>query len=89
MARLRWVVRALPMVAGIVFLLWLVLLAPKLLIPARSPGSLADVRDPAKRHELEDGRLKLQNDVRTPVCSKLSAVALSPLAPSLPTDSYR
>jgi hypothetical protein len=39
--------------------------APRLLVPARSDASLQDVTDPAKRHELEDARLKLQNDVRT------------------------
>jgi Pentapeptide repeats (8 copies) len=54
-----------------------VLLAPKLLVPARSPGSLADVQDPAKRHELEDGRLKLQNDARTSLLQALGGAVVA------------
>jgi pentapeptide repeat protein len=52
-------------VLGLALLLWLVLVAPGLLVPARSAAALRDVTDPAKRHELQDARLKLQNDVRT------------------------
>ena len=45
--------------------LWLVLLAPRLLVPAQSNASLRDVTDPVKRQQLVDERLNLQNDVRT------------------------
>ena len=72
--RLRWVV---PIVIGVAFLLWLVLLAPKLLVPARSDRSLTDVPDPGKRHELEDARLKLQNDVRTSLLQAIGGAAIT------------
>jgi hypothetical protein len=72
--RLRWVV---PTVIGVVFLLWLILLAPKLLVPARSDASLQDVTDPAKRHELEDARLKLQNDVRTTLLQAIGGAVIA------------
>jgi hypothetical protein len=72
--RLRWVV---PTVVGVVLLLWLVLLAPQLLVPARSDASLHDVADPAKRHELEDGRPKLQNDVRTTLLQALGGAVIA------------
>jgi hypothetical protein len=72
--RLRWVVLT---VIGVVFLLWLVLLAPKLLVSARSDASLQDVTDPAKRHELEDARLELQNDVRTTLLQALGGVVIA------------
>jgi hypothetical protein len=72
--RLRWGV---PAVIGVVFLLWLVLLAPNLLVPARSDASLHDVADPAKRHQLEDGRLKLQNDVRTTLLQALGGAVIA------------
>jgi hypothetical protein len=64
------------MIVGVAVLLWLVLLAPKLLVPARSNASLADVPDPGKRHELQDARLKLQNDVRTTLLQGLGGVAV-------------
>ena len=73
--RLRWVVLT---VIGVVFLLWLVLLAPKLLVSARSDASLQDVTDPAKRHELEDARLELQNDVRTTLLQALGRQLVIP-----------
>lgn len=60
--RARWVVAV---VLAATFVAWLVLSAPRLLVPAASDASLRDVADPAKRHELQDNRLKLQNDVRT------------------------
>jgi Pentapeptide repeats (8 copies) len=73
LVRFRW--PALTIIA-IGLLLWLVLLAPKLLVPARSSASLGDVKDSAKRHELEDSRLKLQNDVRTTLLQGLGGAVL-------------
>jgi hypothetical protein len=72
-SRLGW-----PAVAalGLVLLLWLVLVAPALLVPARSAASLRDVRDPARRHELQDARLRLQNDVRTTLLQALGGAAV-------------
>jgi pentapeptide repeat protein len=64
------------MVLGVAFLLWLVLLAPKLLVPELSDASLSDVADPVKRHELQDARLKLQNDVRATLLQGLGGIAL-------------
>lgn len=72
--RLRSVVL---LIIGLAFLLCLVLLAPKLLVPARSDASLHDVADPAKRHELEDARLKLQNDVRTTLLQALGGAVIA------------
>ena len=70
---LRWIAGT---IVGVAFLLWLVLAVPKLLVPARSGASLADVPDPGKRHELQDARLKLQNDVRTTLLQGLGGVAV-------------
>jgi hypothetical protein len=61
---------------GIGFLSWLIVFAPRLIAPARSSASLTDVADRAKRHELEDARLRLQNDVRTTLLQALGGVAL-------------
>jgi Pentapeptide repeats (8 copies) len=72
--RLRSVVL---LIIGLAFLLCLVLLAPKLLVPARPDASLHDVADPAKRHELEDARLKLQNDVRTTLLQALGGAVIA------------
>jgi hypothetical protein len=69
----RWVAAA---VLGAAFMLWLVLFAPRLLIPAASQASLRDVTDAAKRHELQDSRLKLQNDVRTTLLQGLGGLAV-------------
>jgi hypothetical protein len=44
------------------FVLWLVLVGPRMLVPK---PSLKTVADPVRRQELEDARLKLQNEVRT------------------------
>jgi uncharacterized protein YjbI with pentapeptide repeats len=60
-------------VLGVAFVLWLVLFAPRLLVP---PASLRDVTDAAKRHELQDSRLKLQNDVRTTLLQGLGGLAV-------------
>jgi uncharacterized protein YjbI with pentapeptide repeats len=71
--RARWVTAAL---LGVAFLLWLVLFAPRLLVPPASDASLRDVTDAAKRHELQDSRLKLQNDVRTTLLQGLGGLAV-------------
>jgi hypothetical protein len=57
-------------------LLWLVLFAPRLLVPSASTDSLSDVPDPAKRHELQDNRLKLQNDARATLLQGLGGLAV-------------
>jgi Pentapeptide repeats (8 copies) len=62
--------------AGVAFLLWLVMFAPRLLVPYASRDSLNDVADPAKRHELQDNRLKLQNDARTTLLQGLGGLAV-------------
>ena len=64
------------MVLGAVFLLWLVLLAPRLVVPELSDTALRDVDDSVKRHELQDARLKLQNDVRATLLQGLGGIAL-------------
>jgi hypothetical protein len=61
---------------GLAFVLWLVLFAPRLLVPTESTDSLSDVPDPAKRHELQDSRLKLQNDARTTLLQGLGGLAV-------------
>jgi uncharacterized protein YjbI with pentapeptide repeats len=58
------------------FLLWLVLFAPRLLVPPASDASLRDVTDAAKRHELRDSRLKLQNEVRTTLLQGIGGLAV-------------
>ena len=63
-------------VLGVLVLVYLVTFAPRLLVPERSAESLHDVRDPVKRSELQDARLKLQNDVRTTLLQGLGGVAL-------------
>jgi uncharacterized protein YjbI with pentapeptide repeats len=68
--RARWIAAA---VLGVAFVLWLVLFAPRLLVPA---ASVRDVTDAAKRHELQDSRLKLQNDVRTTLLQGLGGLAV-------------
>jgi hypothetical protein len=72
-ARARWVALS---ALGVVFALWLVLFAPRLLVPSASDASLRDVTDPAKRHELQDSRLKLQNDVRTTLLQGIGGFAV-------------
>jgi hypothetical protein len=69
----RWVAAIL---LGGGFLLWLVLFAPRLLVPPASDASLRDVTDAAKRHELRDSRLKLQNDVRTTLLQGVGGLAV-------------
>jgi hypothetical protein len=50
---------------GIAFLLWLVLIAPRLVVPALSADALRGVSEPARRLEIQNERMRLQNDVRT------------------------
>jgi hypothetical protein len=71
--RIRWTVVTL---TGVIMIVSLVLLVPKLLVPARSDASLRQVQDAAKRHELEDARLKLQNDLRATLLQGLAGVAV-------------
>ena len=56
--------------------LWLVLLAPRLLVPAQSNASLRDVTDPVKRQQLVDERLNLQNNVRTTLLQGVGGAVL-------------
>jgi hypothetical protein len=72
--RTRWLPGA--VLVGVAFVLWLVLVAPRLLVPTASPASLRDVSDAAKRHELQDNRLKLQNDVRATLLQGLGGLAI-------------
>jgi uncharacterized protein YjbI with pentapeptide repeats len=65
----RWVALAVALVLVLVlFVLPWVLVRPK--------ASVSDVHDPGKRHELEDNRLKLQNDVRTTLLQGLGGLAV-------------
>jgi hypothetical protein len=61
---------------GVAFVLWLVMFAPRLLVPSASTDSLSDVADPVTRHELQDNRLKLQNDARTTLLQGLGGLAV-------------
>jgi hypothetical protein len=47
------------------------LIFPGLLVPARSSSSLEAIEDPKERAQLEDSRLKLQNDARTTLLQAL------------------
>jgi hypothetical protein len=78
--RLRWVVLVIVGVAFLAFLLWLV--APKLLVPARPAGLLDKVdaqveAKTVKQYELEDGRLKLQNEARTTLVQTLGGAVVA------------
>jgi hypothetical protein len=68
----RWLVA---MGLGAAFVLWLVLLAPKLLVPAASQADLQGVPDGAK-WQARDSRLKLPNDVRTTMLQGLGGLAV-------------
>jgi hypothetical protein len=72
--RTRWVAAT---ILGAASLLWLVLVvAPPLFYPTSSEASLQDVTDAAKRHELQNNRLRLQNDVRTTLLQGLGGLAV-------------
>jgi hypothetical protein len=46
-------------------------MAPRMFAPASTEADLQDVKDAVKRHELQDSRLKLQNDVRATLLQAL------------------
>jgi hypothetical protein len=75
---IRWTAVTLTSVilTSVIMTVFLVLIVPKLLVPARSDASLSQVQDAAKRHELEDARLKLQNDLRATLLQGLAGVAV-------------
>jgi uncharacterized protein YjbI with pentapeptide repeats len=50
---------------------------PQVLVPDRSPASLAAIADAAKRLELEDARLKQRNDVRTTLLQGLAGAVVA------------
>jgi hypothetical protein len=68
----RWVVAV---ALGAALVLWLILFAPRLLVPAASQADLQGVPDAAK-WQARDSRLKLQNDVRTTLLQGLGGLAL-------------
>jgi hypothetical protein len=78
LARLPLARQAGAVVLGVVlvlFVLWLVLLAPRLLVPTASEADLRDV--PAEvRWQARDNRLKLQNDIRTTLLQGLGGLAV-------------
>jgi Pentapeptide repeats (8 copies) len=74
--RARRLLLAVVGVGAAALVLWLVIFAPRLLVPSVSRVSLSDVADPAKRHELQDNRLKLQNDARTTLLQGLGGLAV-------------
>jgi hypothetical protein len=57
-------------------LLWVVVSVPKLVVTARSDASFPDVTDPVKRHELQNDRLRLENDVRRALLQALGGLAV-------------
>ena len=71
-----WVIWTMGAAGAAVLVLWLVLVVPRLLVPTASTASLRDVKDAAKRHELQDDRLRLQNDVRTTLLQGLGGLAI-------------
>jgi hypothetical protein len=68
----RWVAAVM---VGLAFVLWLVLFAPRLLVPATSDADLRDVPG-AARWQARDSRLKLQNDVRNTLLQGVGGVAV-------------
>jgi hypothetical protein len=68
----RWVV-AVGLSAA--FVLWLILFAPRLLVPAASEADLRDVPD-AVKWQARDSRLKLQNDARATLLQGLAGLAV-------------
>jgi hypothetical protein len=68
----RWVAAA---TLGAALVLWLVLFAPGLLVPAASQADLRDVPD-AARWQARDSRLRLQNDARATLLQGLGGLAL-------------
>jgi Pentapeptide repeats (8 copies) len=68
----RWVGAV---VLAVAFLLWLVLFAPRLLVPAASRTDLQQVPAAAK-WQARDSRIKLQNDVRTTLLQGVGGLAV-------------
>src|SRR5512132_1415212 len=68
----RWVVAV---ALGAAFVIWLVLFAPKLLVPAASQDDLRDVPDAAK-WQARDSRLRLQTDARNSLLQGLGGLAV-------------
>lgn len=69
----------LPVEGALVLLLLLllcVLVFPKLIAPAHTDDSLHDITDDKERLQLQDDRLKLQNDVRTALLQAIGGAAL-------------
>jgi hypothetical protein len=75
LATTPWLVDHWPRVLAVGLFLF-VFVVPRWFVPARSPGSLAGVEDPAARVRLEDERLKLQNDVRIGLLQAVAGVAV-------------
>lgn len=71
-----WVIWPVGAVGVAALVLWLVLVVPGLLVPTASTASLRDVTNAAQRHQLQDDRLKLQNDVRTTLLQGLGGLAI-------------
>jgi hypothetical protein len=68
----RWVLAV--TLAG-AFVVWLILVPPKLLVPAASQADLRDVPDAAK-WQARDSRIRLQNDVRSTLLQGLGGLAV-------------
>jgi Pentapeptide repeats (8 copies) len=71
----KWVRWVLAVTLAAAFVLWLILFAPRLLVPAASQADLRDVPDAAK-WQARDSRLKLQNDVRSTLLQGLGGLAV-------------
>jgi len=71
----KWVRWVLAVTLAAAFVLWLILVAPRLLVPAASQADLRDVPDAAK-WQARDSRIKLQNDARTTLLQGLGGLAV-------------
>jgi hypothetical protein len=71
----KWARWALAVTLTAAFVVWLLLVAPRLLVPAASQADLRDVPEAAK-WQARDSRLKLQNDVRTTLLQGLGGLAV-------------
>lgn len=68
---------ALLVIVGLAVLVGCIYVLPQVLVPDRSPGSLAAITDAAKRLELQDARLKQRNDVRTTLLQGLAGAVVA------------
>jgi len=75
LAPMPWLADQWPRVLAVGLFL-VVFVVPRLVVPARSAGSLAGVEDPAARGRLEDDRLKLQNEVRAGLLQGIAGAAV-------------